>query len=446
MGDESPHQDDGFWSLAVNSDRPNRADRPTAGVDVPVDRVVPVVPVVPVVTEVLDRSNEATSVDASSRARTLRFVRSRGSATSTREAAASDQATGGVPANVTDQEKRAAAVVSHGHARIDSYRAQVETSRRKLDFWDVVTHPMVVAIGSLTLFSLIGSLWLRDPVVRPPAPAGGPLATAPPDVSPTATPEPATGAPTAAAAEPRPAEPPESTPAAVAAERPVATSGIAPADTASATASVLQVATRTSPAPIAPTPPPTASNARPSSADSTTTAVPARAASPDPALAPESTTASAASDAQASAAAPAVTPAVKSVPTALVAPPSVPPPAASQPRPEPIEQPATIAPPRAEDRQPPGAAPGAAGLREAVLVSGPLPRYPESVKRIGQAGAVDVDVTIDPAGRVTRAEALNGPSLLRGFAEDAVLKWRYEPALANGAPVESRRRVRIVFR
>lgn len=462
MGDESPHQDDAFWSLAVNRDRPSPAVRPSPGTDAPVDRVV------------RERSDDGTSTETRSPARTLRFVRPRGPATSPRGAAVSDHAADGHPISVADREKRAAAGGPRAQSQVESYR--VEANRRKTDFWDVVTHPMVVAVGSLTFFSLIGMLWLQDPVVRPPAPDDGSLPMLPAEVNSTAAREPSTGAPTAAVTELRPAESAASTPEAVASERSVATSGIAPADTASATAAAAsQVATRTTPAPSSQTALPPTAGARPLSALSATTGSSDRTARPAAASAAESNAAPAAAAVRAAAApevrsaaavpepsaaraepAPSPAPAAapdanpQTVSAAQVAPPSVPTPNAvetPQPRSEPIDQPsAGLVPPRAEEPHPPGAAPGGAGQREAVLVSGPLPRYPESVKRIGQAGVVDVDVTIDPGGRVTRAEALNGPRLLQGFAEDAVLKWRYEPAVSNGVPVESRRRVRIVFR
>lgn len=83
--------------------------------------------------------------------------------------------------------------------------------------------------------------------------------------------------------------------------------------------------------------------------------------------------------------------------------------------------------------------------RDAVLVSGPPPRYPESVRKQEQGGAVDVEITIDAQGRVVDARALFGPRPLWSFAEAAVLRWRFDPARADGIPVASRRRVRMLF-
>ena len=80
-----------------------------------------------------------------------------------------------------------------------------------------------------------------------------------------------------------------------------------------------------------------------------------------------------------------------------------------------------------------------------MLVSSVRPVYPEYARRSGSLGDVELDVTIDATGRVTRATAVSGPSVLRSAAQSAVLQWRYQPASVNGAPVVSRRRVRVSF-
>lgn len=102
--------------------------------------------------------------------------------------------------------------------------------------------------------------------------------------------------------------------------------------------------------------------------------------------------------------------------------------------------------PRVEEPPIPVSTPSARlETRDAVLLSSPVPRYPSSV-RIAQTGVVEVEIRVDTDGRVTHAEALAGPPLLRGIAEEVVRQWRYQPALTDGVPVESRRRVRISFR
>ena len=55
-------------------------------------------------------------------------------------------------------------------------------------------------------------------------------------------------------------------------------------------------------------------------------------------------------------------------------------------------------------------------------------------------------MTIDATGRVISARALSGPpQLLRAAAEAAVMRWRYQPAMLNGVPVQTETNVRFVF-
>ncbi|MFN7982549.1 MAG: energy transducer TonB [Vicinamibacterales bacterium] len=116
-------------------------------------------------------------------------------------------------------------------------------------------------------------------------------------------------------------------------------------------------------------------------------------------------------------------------------------PAPAAPAPTPAAAPAT--PPPAANT--PAPAPQQV-LREPVLVSSTRPVYPEYARRTGTLGDVELDITIDENGRVTRAVPVSGPTVLRSSAVAAVQQWKYQPAAVNGAPVSSRRRVRVTFR
>lgn len=83
--------------------------------------------------------------------------------------------------------------------------------------------------------------------------------------------------------------------------------------------------------------------------------------------------------------------------------------------------------------------------RDALLISQHPPSVSEAASQAGVEADVDVDITIDPRGQVTQATAVSGPERLRPPAEQAVREWRYEPALADGVPIESHRRVRLTF-
>ncbi|MDR3750572.1 MAG: energy transducer TonB [Terracidiphilus sp.] len=55
------------------------------------------------------------------------------------------------------------------------------------------------------------------------------------------------------------------------------------------------------------------------------------------------------------------------------------------------------------------------------------PVYPEIAKRMKIGGAVKVEATVDPEGKVTEAKAVSGNRMLSPAAEDAVRKWKFAP-------------------
>jgi TonB family protein len=56
------------------------------------------------------------------------------------------------------------------------------------------------------------------------------------------------------------------------------------------------------------------------------------------------------------------------------------------------------------------------------------PQYPELAKRVNASGTVRLEVEVSPNGEVKTVKALGGHPLLIPAAEDAVKKWKYEPA------------------
>ena len=55
------------------------------------------------------------------------------------------------------------------------------------------------------------------------------------------------------------------------------------------------------------------------------------------------------------------------------------------------------------------------------------PVYPEIAKRMRIAGEVQLEVTVDPEGKVTDVKRVSGNGMLSSAAEDAVRIWRFEP-------------------
>lgn len=76
------------------------------------------------------------------------------------------------------------------------------------------------------------------------------------------------------------------------------------------------------------------------------------------------------------------------------------------------------------------ASPARAADDRAVKAKVP-PVYPEIAKRMKIAGLVRVEATVDAEGKVTDVKVLSGNSMLAPAAEDAIRKWRFEPASAS---------------
>lgn len=57
-----------------------------------------------------------------------------------------------------------------------------------------------------------------------------------------------------------------------------------------------------------------------------------------------------------------------------------------------------------------------------------IPAYPVIAVANKVSGAVLVDVEVNAEGKVTEANAISGPKLLREAAKQASLRWRFEPA------------------
>jgi TonB family protein len=79
------------------------------------------------------------------------------------------------------------------------------------------------------------------------------------------------------------------------------------------------------------------------------------------------------------------------------------------------------------------------------LIKGDAPEYPSVLRAARIGGVVEVQLTIDEAGRVTHAAAVSGPAPLRDAAERAVRAWRYEPATVNGVQTSATTTVSFRF-
>lgn len=94
---------------------------------------------------------------------------------------------------------------------------------------------------------------------------------------------------------------------------------------------------------------------------------------------------------------------------------------------------------RAQDAAPPAASSAVPALQAPELLEPVAAEYPEAARRDRVRGRVVLRLSIDIEGRVTDAEVLEAAG--HGFdeaARDAVLRFRFRPALKDGVPVPAR--------
>jgi TonB family protein len=74
------------------------------------------------------------------------------------------------------------------------------------------------------------------------------------------------------------------------------------------------------------------------------------------------------------------------------------------------------------------------------------PVYPETARNNNISGSVVVEVTINEKGKVIKGEAVSGPLHLIQAAIDAAKRWKFEPATANGKPLQTTTRITFNFK
>jgi TonB family protein len=64
-----------------------------------------------------------------------------------------------------------------------------------------------------------------------------------------------------------------------------------------------------------------------------------------------------------------------------------------------------------------------------------VPEYPELARQMNATGKVKIEATISADGKVTNTKVIGGSPLLVGAAQDALKKWRFEPAAKESMEV-----------
>ncbi len=75
-------------------------------------------------------------------------------------------------------------------------------------------------------------------------------------------------------------------------------------------------------------------------------------------------------------------------------------------------------------------------VEAAKLISAPRPVYPTIARATRTQGTVKIQATIARDGSIRNLQLISGPPLLVAVAMEAVGRWRYQPTLLNGEPVE----------
>jgi protein TonB len=106
----------------------------------------------------------------------------------------------------------------------------------------------------------------------------------------------------------------------------------------------------------------------------------------------------------------------------------------------------TPAPAPAAAAAPVKAAPTASTqLVQAVLINRTMPDYPPMARQRAISGVVRLTATIDEHGNVKNVKVLSGDVILAASARNAVLLWKYKPAILNGQPVPTNTEISITF-
>ena len=75
-------------------------------------------------------------------------------------------------------------------------------------------------------------------------------------------------------------------------------------------------------------------------------------------------------------------------------------------------------------------------VEAARAISRPMPDYPPLARMARIQGTVRLEAVISTEGRIQNLRVLAGHPLLVNAALEAVARWRYQPTLLNGEPVE----------
>lgn len=74
------------------------------------------------------------------------------------------------------------------------------------------------------------------------------------------------------------------------------------------------------------------------------------------------------------------------------------------------------------------------------------PKYPPDAKKAGIQGKVALETIIGKSGHVENLKVVSGPAKLQQSALDAVSQWTFRPFFKDGAPVEVKTTINVIYR
>jgi TonB family protein len=87
----------------------------------------------------------------------------------------------------------------------------------------------------------------------------------------------------------------------------------------------------------------------------------------------------------------------------------------------------------------------AGNVQAAKIIKRVRPEYPEDARRTRISGTVRLHAIIGKDGKIKKLEIISGHPMLVDAASDAVRRWRYQPTLLNGEPVEVDTTIDVIF-
>ena len=86
-----------------------------------------------------------------------------------------------------------------------------------------------------------------------------------------------------------------------------------------------------------------------------------------------------------------------------------------------------------------------AEAKQAATVK-PLPEYPPTARQLKVTGKVELEVVIDPAGKVEDVKIVSGSPVLTRPCAKTVSGWQFKPILQDGKPARATAPLTFEFR